>query len=307
MATSTLSSYITDVQRLLHDANGNFYTQQQLTDYINEARERVVRDTGCLREVVVTQTPCQVAPSATIGGVTPTYPYAWTASTAVNLNDFIFSNIFIYQVTQAGTTGTTAPPYPQNNVNNYQNYPPSTQFLNGTAGLTYVGNCENISYAALTNLMETSPLSPSTGNTVLDVLNVNLYWGNTRVPMDYLSWTDFNARLRFWQNYIGRPLAFSIYGQQQIYIGPVPDQVYQIEVDCVVLPNQLSLGTENTSDVINDPYTTPVKYYAAYIAKYYEQSFGEAEIFKQEYIKHVSSVLNSVYTRRIPSVYSSPY
>ena len=25
MATSTLSSYITDVQRLLHDANGNFY------------------------------------------------------------------------------------------------------------------------------------------------------------------------------------------------------------------------------------------------------------------------------------------
>jgi hypothetical protein len=28
-------TYITDVQRLLHDANGNFYTQQQLTDYIN--------------------------------------------------------------------------------------------------------------------------------------------------------------------------------------------------------------------------------------------------------------------------------
>ena len=304
---ATLNTYITDVQRLLHDANGNFYTQQQLTDYINEARERVVRDTGCLREVVVTQTPCQVAPTATIGGVAPTYPYSWTANTAVNLNDFIFSNIFIYQVTQAGTTGATAPPYPQNNVNNYQNYPPSTQFLNGTAGLTYVGNCENISYAALTNLMGTSPLSPSSGNTVLDVLNVNLYWGNTRVPMDYLSWTDFNARLRFWQNYIGRPLAFSVYGQQQIYIGPVPDQVYQIEVDCVVLPLPLSLSTPSATDTINDPYTKPVKFYAAYTAKYYEQSFGEAEIFKQEYLKHVSSVLNSVYTRRIPSVYSSPY
>jgi hypothetical protein len=304
---ATLNTYITQVQRLLHDANANFYTTQQLTDYINSARERIVRDTGCLREVVVTQTPCQVAPSAIIGGATPTYPVSWTANTAYAKNTFIFSNIFIYQVTTAGISGTTAPPYPQNNVNNYQNYPPSTEFLNGTVGLTYVGNCENISYAALTNLMGTSPLSPSTGNTVLDVLNVNLYWGNTRVPMDYLSWTDFNARLRFWQNYIGRPLAFSIYGQQQIYIGPVPDQVYQIEVDCVVLPNQLSLTTPTTNDVINDPYTSPVQFYAAYLAKYYEQSFGEAEIFKQEYLKQVSSVLNSVYTRRIPSVYSSPY
>ena len=302
---ATLNTYITEVQRLLHDANGNFYTQSQLTDYINSARERVVRDTGCLREVVVTQTPCQVAPTATISSATPAYPTAWAANTAVTLNSFIFSNIFIYQVTTAGTTGDTAPPYPANQTNNYENYPPSTQFLNGTAGLTYVGNCENISYAALTNLMGSSPLSPSSGNTVLDILNINLYWGNTRVPLDYLAWSDFNSRLRFWQNYIGRPLAFSIYGQQQIYIGPVPDQVYQLEIDCVVLPLELSLTTPNATDVINDPYNTCVKYYAAYTAKYYEQSFGEAEIYKQEYTKHIAAVLNSIYTRRIPSVYSS--
>lgn len=302
---ATLNTYITEVQRLLHDANGNFYTQSQLTDYINSARERVVRDTGCLREVVVTQTPCQVAPTATISSATPAYPTAWAANTAVTLNSFIFSNIFIYQVTTAGTTGDTAPPYPANQTNNYENYPPSTEFLNGTAGLTYVGNCENISYAALTNLMGSSPLSPSSGNTVLDILNINLYWGNTRVPLDYLAWSDFNSRLRFWQNYIGRPLAFSIYGQQQIYIGPVPDQVYQLEIDCVVLPLALSLTTPNATDVINDPYNTCVKYYAAYTAKYYEQSFGEAEIYKQEYTKHIAAVLNSIYTRRIPSVYSS--
>jgi hypothetical protein len=304
---ATLNTYLTQVQRLLHDANNNFYTPSQLTDYINEARQRTVRDTGALREVVVTQTPCMVAPTATIGGVTPTYPLSWTASTAYTLGQFVFSNIFTYQVTTAGTSGTTAPPYPANNVNNYQNYPPSTEFFNGTVGLTYVGNCENISYAALTYLMGSSPLSPSSGNTVLDVLNINLYWGNTRVPLDYLTYTDFNARLRFWQNYIGRPLAFSVYGQQQIYIGPVPDQIYQIEVDCVVLPNALSLNSPNTTDVINDPYSNPVQFYAAYLAKYYEQSYGEAEIYKQEYIKHIGSVINTVYTRRIPSVYSSTF
>jgi hypothetical protein len=304
---ATLSSYITDVRRLLHDANGNFYTDQQLTDYINSARERTVRDTGCLREIVVTQIPCQVAPNATINGASPSYPVIWTANTAYTLNTFIFSNIYIYQVTQAGTTSGTAPPYPANNVNNYSNYPPSGQFLNGTCGLTYVGNCENITYPALTNLMGNSPLSPSTGNTVLDIVNINLYWGNTRVPLDYLSWTDFNARLRFWQNYIGRPIAYSVYGQQQIFIGPIPDQTYQVEIDLVVFPLPLNLNAPNVTDVINDPYTTAVKFYAAYLAKYYEQSFGESEIYKQEYFKHITSIINTVYTRRIPSVYSSPY
>jgi hypothetical protein len=302
---ATLNTYITEVQRLLHDANGNFYTQSQLTDYINSARERVVRDTGALREIVVTQTPCQVAPTATINGVTPSYPTAWASSTAVTAGQFIFSNIFIYQVTTSGVTDSTAPPYPGNNVNNYSNYPPSTEFFNGTAGLTYVGNCENISYAALTNLMGSAPLSPSSGNTLLDIVNINLYWGNTRVPLDYLAWTDFNARLRFWQNYIGRPLAYSIYGQGQIYLGPVPDQVYQIEVDCVVLPLPLNLSTPTVTDTITDPYTTCVKFYAAYLAKYYEQSYGESEIYKQEYNKHVLSVLNTTFTRRLPSAYSS--
>ena len=43
---ATLQSYITEVRYLLHDANANFYTNDQLTDYINSARERVVRDTG---------------------------------------------------------------------------------------------------------------------------------------------------------------------------------------------------------------------------------------------------------------------
>ena len=44
--------------------------------------------------------------------------------------------------------------------------------------------------------------------------------------------------------------------------------------------------------------------YAAYKAKYKEQSYGEAEIFKQQYLKDVQGVLNSVYTRRIPNPYS---
>ena len=277
---ATLSSYITEVQRLLHDANAVFWSTSELTDYINDARERVARDTGCLRTLQITSTPI----SST--GVAASI---WTAGQAVTAGQFVFSNIFIYQVTQSGTLGTTAPPYPAANYT----FPPSTPFTDGTAQLTYSGPAEIIPFATLSN------------GTTLDILNVNIYWGNSRIPLRYLPWSNFNAQLRYWQNYVGRPVCFSVYGQQQIYIGPVPDQSYAVEIDSTILPTALSLNTPNAVDPIQDPYTTPVAFYAAYKAKYKEQSYGEAEIYKQEYIKHVQAVLNSVYTRRIPDPYTS--
>ena len=162
---ATLQSYLTDVQRLLHDANLNFYTQQQLTDYINSARERVVRDTGCLRQIAVTQVPFIQ------GGI----PTAWAANATVTAGQFVFSNIFIYQYVTGGTSGSSAPPYPASNNNNYSNYPPSTAFADGSATLLYVGNCEIITYENLSSILATMPLPISSGNTVLDVLNINLY------------------------------------------------------------------------------------------------------------------------------------
>jgi len=280
---ATLNSYITEVRRLLHDANGNFYSDSELTDYINGARERVARDTGCLRRLQVSQTP--IAPVGYSGE-----PVAWAANTAVNVNDLLFSNIFTYVVTVAGTTGDDPPPYPD-----YNNaYPPSTAFTNGTASLQYVGNCEIIPFGSL----------PEAGQT-LDILNINVFWGNSRYPLSYMPWTQFNAQLRYWQNYIGRPVAFSIFGQNQIYISPVPDQAYTIEVDTTILPLPLVNGAE--VDTIIDPYTTPVAYYASYTAKFKEQSYGESEIFYQQYVSKVRSVLNTTFTRRMPDPYSTPF
>ena len=279
---ATLSSYITECRRLLHDANANFWDDSELTDYINDARERVVRDTGCLRTIQIISTPIGADGSAAT---------AWTAGATVTLNSYVFSNVFTYQVTQAGVLGSTAPPYPGTTP-----YPPSTAFTDGTAQLTYYAPAEIIPFSALPQ-----------GSQTLDVLNLNIYWGNTRVPLRYLPWTNFNAQLRYWQNYIGRPVCFSVYGQQQIYIAPVPDQSYTAELDTVIMPTALVLTNPSATDPINDPYTSPVAFYACYKAKYKEQSYGEAEIYKQEYLKQVNAVLNSVFTRRIPDPYSSPY
>ena len=204
-----LSDYITECRRLLHDANGNFYSDSELTDYINAGRTRLVRDTGCLRT---------------------------------------------YQTS------------------------------------TVAANQEIILTSSLPN-----------GTNTLDIINLNLIWGNTRIALQYMAFTDFNSRLRYYQNYIGRPIAYSMYGQTSIYLGPVPDQTYTIELDTIIMPTALS--TSAPTETIPDPYTTPVTFYACYKAKHKEQAYGEAEIFNQEYIKQVRAVLSSVFTRRITTPY----
>lgn len=48
----TLQSYITDAQRLLHDATYKFYSLIELTDYVNKARRLTAAVTGCTRQLI---------------------------------------------------------------------------------------------------------------------------------------------------------------------------------------------------------------------------------------------------------------
>lgn len=48
---SAYSDYLTQVRRLLHDANGQFWSDSELNDYVNEGRKRTVKLTGCYRQL----------------------------------------------------------------------------------------------------------------------------------------------------------------------------------------------------------------------------------------------------------------
>ena len=200
-----LSDYLTGVRRLVHDATGNYWSDAELIDYINQARYRVVADTGCNR-------------------VLQTVPL---------------------------TTGT-----------------------------------ETYSYAII----------PS-GISTFDVLNLTILWGGMRVPLTYMPYTEFNLKMRNWVSYQGRPVAFCVYGNNTVYVGPIPDQTYSSEWDTVVAPATLS--SLATQDTISFPFTEPVIYYAAYLAKEKEQSTEEANRFLQTYNQKVGSAVRSSFTRRI--------
>ena len=141
------------------------------------------------------------------------------------------------------------------------------------------------------------------GNKTLDVLNINLINGSDRFSLRWKVFTDFNAwyRTNTTQRYM--PECFSLYGQSTFYLGCTPDQIYPLELDTVIVPPALSLASPSVLDVIIDPYTSPVKYYAASMAKIYQQQFTDADRFMRLFDSDVDRVLRGVRTRRIDSAY----
>lgn len=75
-----LNQYITQVQRLLHDLSAQFWSVAELTDYINEARNRVAQDTKCLRQLVT-------------GIPLITQQEAYSPQTFLNSSSFIGANL----------------------------------------------------------------------------------------------------------------------------------------------------------------------------------------------------------------------
>lgn len=209
-----LSTYRTELRRLLRDANGRFWSNDELNDYINQSRKQVATDTHCLRSV----------------------------------EDVAFTN-----------------------------------------------GDETYAWASFTSL----------GVRAVDMLNLTVIWGQQRVPMMWAPWTEFNARYRVWVTNESRPCVWSMTGSlpsATIYVQPVPDDDYDGEADVAYIP--VDLVDDTTVDEIVYPFTKPVAYYAAHLAKFKEQSYGESQIFIAQYARLAMECINT-YTRKLPNVYSS--
>ena len=162
----------------------------------------------------------------------------------------------------------------------------------------------NISF---TQGQETYVLSAIASKGVLaqDVLNVTVIWGQTRIPLMNTSFTLFNGYFRTWVTNQSRPAVFAKQGTgplMTLFIQPVPDQTYTVELDYLYLPTVLVDNT--TVDQLVYPYTDPVPYYAAHKAKFKTQSYGEAASYMQEYRVSAAWAISVGYTRVLPNVYN---
>lgn len=275
----TLSDYITQTRRLLHDVSGNFWTSAELTDYINEARLRTVSDTGCLR---FNQTPVfQANTEAYIyGGV--------TGVNIINAGTGFTNGTYTLSITGGGGTGATG---------TYTCTAGNVSSINIKAQGSGYNTLPSVSFPSGGGINATGLVGYINANT-LDILSVTCIWGNFRIPLNYMPFTELTAKLRMWTTWQQRPAAFSVFGQNTLYVGPLPDQTYVSEMDSVILPNTLIDNT--TIEQISYPFTSPVTYYAARLAKIKEQSYNEAEMFMQMYKKRALDSIASTFTRRLP-------
>ena len=89
----TLSDYLFDTTNLLRDRNFLFNSQQTLTRYINQARDQVAKETGCLPVLVAGQAPfgnAAVPGSAIVGAAQLGSPALQSFSTITGVEKYAF-------------------------------------------------------------------------------------------------------------------------------------------------------------------------------------------------------------------------
>lgn len=282
---STLQDYLNATRRLLHDALGRYYTDLDLKFYINSACSRAVADSTCYRVLQTVYLSTGLEQYA-YGGVTGALVSAG-GSGYTNASTVTFSA----PQTAGGTTAT------------------GTLVVTGGAVVDLLITNVGSGYTAAPTLIFSGPgsaasLTPSILNpNTLDVMNITLDWGQTRVILDRKSFTEFQASVRAWIGYQQRPGICASYGQSNWFIGPLPDQTYVSEWDTLLVPPTLVSATDIS--VINYPYSDPVPFYAAHIAKLNEQSFSESEQFLQLYQQKMRYAIRSTMMRKLSSAYGS--
>lgn len=281
-----LNSYVNQVRRLLHDANGSFWGTAELTDDINQARNRIALDTGAVRTL---------------------FPFNMSAN----------QESYPYQGALAGVTITAA-------GTGYTAAPTVTITGGGGAGATASaaissGTLSSITITANGTGFTAAPTIGFTGGggsnatatasimTAFDILNITVNWGNSWITLQYTYFTEFQAKARYYRNMSGQPALWSkgppatTGGGDYFYIFQIPNTTFPCEIDATILPNPLV--DDNTMEQLPYPYTDLVQYYAAYLAKFKQQEFNEAANFIRIYDELWRRGTAMRTQRRIPNPY----
>lgn len=148
-------------------------------------------------------------------------------------------------------------------------------------------------------------------NSVIGIFSVSVAWGpNTSVmkpTLDEMIWSEFQAYYRSYsiglQNF---PTTWSKYGQGDtggsMYLWPIPSTASLMEWDCWCLP--ITLASSGDTEALPYAWTTPVSYYAAYLAFFNAQRFEDADRMKNEYKEKLQEAVPMSQNPYVASYYS---
>lgn len=281
-----LDNYLNQVRRLLHDANSSFWTDSELTDYINQARNRIALDSGCVRTLY----------NFYLSANQESYPYQGAlAAVGVAAAGSGYTSAPTVSFTGGGGSGATA----------------TAAISSGTvSSITITANGTGFTAAPTVSFSGGGGASATATATIMkafDIMNISVNWGNSWITLQYTYFTEFQAKARYYRNTSGQPAVWSkgppatTGGGDYFYIFQIPASSYQCDVDAVIQPD--ALVDDDTAEQLTYPYTDLVQYYAAYLAKFKQQQMNEAANFIRIYDEILRRSTGAKFQRRIPSPY----
>jgi hypothetical protein len=260
----TLSDYQQQTQRLIGDVDQSKWNLADLTIYINLARAQVAAEGQCVRFLVPSAASiASITPGALGSGYT-------TAQVAIGLPDI------------AGVTATATANIVGGEILSYNLTNPGSGYMFPPL-VTVTGNGTGATATAVKNYTLTANTEQEVYNfkdvpiptlfpgaqAILAVLSVAVIWQNVRYVGNRLSFSKYQALIRSYTsgNFLYTPYWFSQYGQGvngSFYLYPLPDQVYPMEWDSLLIPADL---VDDTSiELIPYPWTDAVPFWAAWLA-----------------------------------------
>lgn len=281
----TLASYRAECQRNVHDSTNRYWSIAEWTFYINRARDQVASDTGCVR-LLQTEYLSKSLESYPIGGVTGgnvtaggsgftdgTYALTFAAGDgtgAAGTYTCTGGVVSYVQITDAGSGYTTAP---------------TVTFVSGGGAAASATMSVISDYA-------------------VDIMGISVFWGNQLIPLNYMAFTEFQAKMRIFTTTFQYPCVWSRYGTSggAAMLRPIPQQTYTAEFDTCILPTDL-VADADIDTQIKYPYAKCVAYYACKLAKLKQSAYDESDKFDQMYRKNILESQASVQMRRMPNPY----
>jgi hypothetical protein len=302
-----LSDYTAQVQFLIHDQTNADFSQAELTNAINDAREAVALDFHCVRKLYIS--PPFNAPFSSlyspVSVIQNVEAYPLKSANGTN-SQIVGANI------TAGGTGYTSIPTVTFAVG-----PAGSVLATGvavvTAGVVTGVNMTAWGQGYTAGTLPSVTISGGGGsgatatavafNNVITVVSISYIWNNQRYMLRYRGFTLFQAYMRSLLTFNQRAMIWTIHEQTgTVLIQPPPDQPYTSEWDVIALPLPLVNPTDVDTD-INAPYTRAVQYWAAMLCLNKLQNFDQADHYFKLYSSRVPKIIVGAGETRIPNVY----
>lgn len=303
-----LSDYITQVQFLVHDQSNQDFSQQELTNAINNARLAVAMDFHCVRKLYISP-PYNAPPSSLyqpVSVITGQEAYPLFGPNGLN------SQIVGAAITAGGSNYTSATTVtfsagPGGSVR-ATGVPVITNGAITGVNMTAWGQGYTVGTLPTVTFADTGGGSGATAtavafNNVFNVISISYIWGNQRYMLKFRGFTLFQAYMRSLLTFNQRALIWTIHEQTgTVLIQPPPDQPYVSEWDVLALPTPLVNLTDVDTDVLQ-MWSDPVQYWAAMLCLNKLQNFDQADHYFKLYSARVPKIIIGAGGTRIPNPY----